>query len=71
MEEQEIKSNGTIFMIGEIQETVVPDYAVLTDGYIDIEKAGTIAISGLDSYHETKRIARLFYAKPGVEPKEI
>jgi hypothetical protein len=58
-------------MIGEIQEIVVPDYAVLTDGYIDIEKAGTIAISGLDSYHETKRIARLSYAKPGIEPKEI
>jgi flavin reductase (DIM6/NTAB) family NADH-FMN oxidoreductase RutF len=71
LEEQEIKSNGTIFMIGEIQEIVVPDYAVLTDGYIDIEKAGTIAISGLDSYHETKRIARLSYVKPGIEPKEI
>jgi flavin reductase (DIM6/NTAB) family NADH-FMN oxidoreductase RutF len=71
LEELEIKSNGTIFMIGEIQEIVVPDYAVLTDGYIDIEKAGTIAISGLDSYHETKRIARLSYAKPGIEPKEI
>ena len=44
---------------------------VSKDGYVDIERAGTIAISGLDSYHETKRIARLSYAKPGVEPKEI
>jgi len=26
---------------------------------------------GLDSYHETKRIARLSYAKPNIEPKEI
>ena len=41
------------------------------DGYVDIEKAGTIAISGLDNYHDTKSIARLSYAKPGVGPKEI
>ncbi|MDZ7625721.1 MAG: hypothetical protein U5J96_14920 [Ignavibacteriaceae bacterium] len=41
------------------------------DGYVDIERAGTIAISGLDSYHETKKTARLSYAKPGIEPKEL
>ena len=71
LEEQEIKSNGTIFIVGEIQEIILPDEIVLADGFIDIEKAGTIAISGLDSYHETKRIARLSYAKLGIEPKEI
>lgn len=71
VEEQEIKSNGTIFMIGEIIEIILPDDIFIVDGYIDLEKAGTIAISGLDGYHETKRIARLSYAKPGVEPKEF
>ena len=71
VEENEVKFNGTIFIVGEIQEIILPDEVVLTDGFIDIEKAGTITISGLDSYHETKRIARLSYAKPGVEPKEI
>jgi flavin reductase (DIM6/NTAB) family NADH-FMN oxidoreductase RutF len=71
LEEQEIKSNGTIFIVGEILEVIIPDNILMKDGYVDIEKAGTIAISGLDSYHETKRIARLSYAKPGIEPKEI
>lgn len=71
VEEQEIKYNGTIFMVGEIAEIMFPDDVVAKDGYVDIEKAGTIAISNLDSYHETKRIARLSYAKPGVEPKEL
>lgn len=71
LEEQEIKSNETIFIIGEIQEIILPDEVVLEDGFIDIKKAGTIAISGLDSYHETKRIARLSYAKQGIEPKEF
>ena len=71
VEEQEIKANGTIFIVGEIVEIILPDDFVAKDGYVDIERAGTIAISGLDSYHVTKRIARLSYAKPGVEPKEI
>lgn len=71
LEEQEIKSNRTIFIVGEIVEIILPDDVTAKDGFIDIEKAGTIAISGLDSYHETKRIARLSYAKPGVESKEI
>jgi len=50
---------------------ILPDDIVGEDGFVDIEKAETVAISGLDSYHETKRIARLSYAKPGIEPKEL
>ncbi|MBE0551780.1 MAG: flavin reductase [Ignavibacterium sp.] len=71
VEENEIKSNGTIFIVGEIVEIVLPNDVVAMDGYIDIEKAGTIAISGLDGYHDTKRIARLSYAKPGRDIEEF
>ncbi len=71
VEEQEIKYNGTIFIVGEIIEIMFPNDVVAKDGYVDIEKAGTIAISGLDSYHEIKRIARLAYAKAGIELKKI
>jgi len=71
VEEQEIKSNGTIFIVGEIIEAIIPDDVLMKDGYVDIEKAGTISISNLDSYHETKRIARLAYAKSGIEPRNL
>lgn len=71
VEEQEIKANGTIFIVGEIVELILPDDVVAKDGYVDIEKAETVVISGLDSYHEIKRIVRLSYAKPGIEPKEL
>ncbi|GAB4127668.1 MAG: flavin reductase [Ignavibacteriales bacterium] len=71
VEEHLIKSNDTIFIVGEILEVIMPDDVLTNDGYVDIEKAGTIAISGLDSYHETKRIARLSYAKPGIELREM
>jgi len=71
VEENEIKFNGTIFIVGEIIEVIIDDDLILPDGYIDIEKARTVAISSLDGYHQTKRIARLSYAKPGKKVKEI
>ena len=71
VEEEEIKFNGTILILGQIIEIILPDDIIAKDGYVDIEKAGTAVISGLDGYHETKRIARLSYAKPGAEPKKI
>jgi len=70
LEEQKIKSNETIFIVGEILEVIIPDDVISIDGFVDIEKAGTFAISGLDSYYQTKKIVRLSYAKPGIEPKE-
>jgi flavin reductase (DIM6/NTAB) family NADH-FMN oxidoreductase RutF len=56
--------NQTVLIIGEIQHLFFPDNCLCTDGFLDIEKAGTITCSGLDSYHKTNRIQRLSYAKP-------
>lgn len=62
-----IALNNTILIIGEIQHIHVPTDCIVTDGFIDLEKAGSITCSGLDSYHKTKKIARLNYAKPDKE----
>ncbi len=56
--------NNTIMIIGEIKEIYFPFDCLQEDGFIDIEKAGTITCSGLDSYHVTTRLGRLPYAKP-------
>jgi flavin reductase (DIM6/NTAB) family NADH-FMN oxidoreductase RutF len=56
--------NNTIMIIGEIKEIYFPAACLQADGYLDIEKAGTIACTGLDSYHFTNRLERLPYAKP-------
>ena len=58
--------NETEMVIGEIHELYMPEDMVDDDGYLDIEKARTACISGLDSYHSTKRIAQFSYAKPNV-----
>lgn len=56
--------NNTIMIIGEIRQLWFPADCLSEDGYLDIEKAGTISCSGLDSYHTTQRLLRLNYAKP-------
>jgi len=67
----DIQLNGTILVIGKVVQLYFPEHAWCLDGFVDIEKAGTIACSGLDSYHKTNRIARLSYAKPDKDPVEL
>jgi len=63
VDEQVIKINGTILLIGEIQELIIPDTSISDDGFIDLQKAGTITSVGLDAYYTTEKIDRLSYAK--------
>ncbi len=70
-EKHELKINGTLLIIGQVIEVITPEHCILSSGAIDIEKAGTVAVSGLDCYHSTKQIARLSYAKPFKLPEEI
>jgi flavin reductase (DIM6/NTAB) family NADH-FMN oxidoreductase RutF len=70
-EKHPLSINGTIFIIGEIKHIIVPEDVIQPDGFVDIEKAGTVTCSGLDSYHTTNRLARLTYAKTDSFPKEI
>lgn len=69
-EHHELAINGTHFVIGEIVLLDVPDDAVAEDGSLDLGTAGTIALSGLDSYHRTSRVKRMAYAKPDQPPRE-
>jgi len=51
----EIKYNGTILIIGEIEHLLLPDDA-LVDNDIDLEAANSVGISGLNSYYSLKKI---------------
>lgn len=68
---QTLEINRTVLVIGEISEIFIGADAVAEDGYVDIEKIGTVAVSGLDSYHTTQRLGRLSYAKPGQDIKKL
>ena len=59
-----IELNNTLLIIGEIQHLYLDQSAIADDGFVDLEKLGSITCSGLDSYHRTSKISRLSYAKP-------
>lgn len=56
--------NNAEMIIGEIIHINIKDNIVSDDGYVDIEQAGSIAVSSLDGYHRTELLSRLTYAKP-------
>ncbi|RYD74378.1 MAG: flavin oxidoreductase, partial [Sphingobacteriales bacterium] len=56
--------NNTVMIIGMIDQLYFPNNCLEPVGYLDIEKAGTISCTGLDSYHTGQRLERLNYAKP-------
>jgi flavin reductase (DIM6/NTAB) family NADH-FMN oxidoreductase RutF len=60
----ELKINNTSLVIGEILGVYINDAFWVEDGYLDIEKAGSLAGTGLDGYHKTLQLERLSYAKP-------
>jgi len=62
-----ISTNNTILIVGQIRHVYFPNDCLCNDGFLDIEKASSITCSGLDSYHSTKRLARLSYAKADKE----
>jgi flavin reductase (DIM6/NTAB) family NADH-FMN oxidoreductase RutF len=70
-EHQVLRINGTHLVIGEIVLVDVPEHSLAADGAVDLAAAGTVAISGLDSYHEPKIITRMAYAKPGIAPRRL
>ncbi|MEP6390518.1 MAG: flavin reductase family protein [Halioglobus sp.] len=70
-DQQTIALNQTHLVIGEIVHAHAPQDCFAEDGSIDIEAAGSVALSGLDSYHETRRVKRMAYAKPDLPPREL
>ncbi len=61
-----IEGNDVMMVVGRVTEVEFPESCLADDGYLDLEGAGTVALSSLDTYHATKRLAHLSYAKPDI-----
>lgn len=66
-----ITLNNTQFIIGEITHVMCNEKAIQAGGYIDVEALQTVSVSGLDSYHSSKRLSRLSYAKPATQSHQL
>ena len=68
-EHQELAVNGTNLVIGEVTLASFPDECLRSDGSLDLAEAGSVALSGLDSYHRAEPPMRMAYAKPDLPPR--
>jgi flavin reductase (DIM6/NTAB) family NADH-FMN oxidoreductase RutF len=66
-----IKYNNTFLIIGAVKDVYLEKEIVQPDGFIAVEKAGSITSLGIDGYYVATPVARYDYAKPGKEPSKI
>ena len=66
-----IKLNDTFLVIGRIISVHLNPEIVQSDGFIELDKAGSVCSNGIDGYYNTQKIDRFSYAKPGVKPVKL
>jgi flavin reductase (DIM6/NTAB) family NADH-FMN oxidoreductase RutF len=62
-----IELNDTILVIGEIIYVSLNDELIKEDGFVDLNLAETVTVSGMDAYFTTQKLGRFNYAKPDEE----
>jgi flavin reductase (DIM6/NTAB) family NADH-FMN oxidoreductase RutF len=67
-EKHEIAANGTILVVGAVQECYLPPEIVAKDGFLDLTAADSVSGSGLDAYYQPTPLGRYAYARPGKKP---
>ena len=70
-EHQELSINKTHLVIGEVVLVDIPEQGLMADGSLDLGHCGTVALTGLDTYHRAAPIKRMAYAKPDLPPREV
>ncbi len=66
-----IKENDCIFVIGKVQHIYVDKEIQDEDGWLNLERAQTVCIDGLDGYALPQILNRFSYAKPGESIKTL
>jgi flavin reductase (DIM6/NTAB) family NADH-FMN oxidoreductase RutF len=66
-----IRFNDTFLVIGQIISVALDDSLIATDGFLELEKAGSVCSNGIDAYYTGSKIGRFAYAKPGIKPHKI
>ncbi|RSK49878.1 flavin reductase family protein [Hymenobacter rigui] len=72
LQELPIEANGTVLLVGRVEHVYLPDDNVQRpDGSLDLAAAGTVALSGLDTYYAATPVARYGYARPNQPLPEL
>lgn len=63
-----IPINNTLMVVGSVEHLKIPDETILDTWHVDLEKAGDVGISGLNSYYHIRKKAQYPYARPEAFP---
>lgn len=63
-----IPCNNTLMIIGEVEHLIIPDGALEKEGYVNLDLAGSVGISGLNTYCSIKNISSFPYARVSETP---
>lgn len=66
-----IKLNNTFLVIGEVIHVMLADDIILSDGFLTLDKSGSVSSNGIDGYYSTQLIGRFEYAKPNVKLEKL
>ena len=66
-----LEENECRFIVGAMEQIYLQDEIVSEDGFINLEKAGSVSATGLDGYALPRILDRFSYAEPEKEPKSI
>ena len=61
-----IKQNNTFLVIGAVTDVLIDDKLMEEDGFIALEKAGSMSCLGVDAYYKTELFERFGYARPDI-----
>ena len=67
----EILESNTLFVVGQIEAVYFPTRIMQGDGQLNLSELETVAISGLNNYHEPRLISSFGYARPGEFPLNL
>uniref|UniRef100_UPI00404860A9 flavin reductase family protein n=1 Tax=Algoriphagus sp. TaxID=1872435 RepID=UPI00404860A9 len=70
-EVQTLQINQTVLVIARIEQVFVAEKGLREDGSLDYDVLGTVAVTGLDEYHQGQSLGRHSYPKPGIYPSKI
>jgi flavin reductase (DIM6/NTAB) family NADH-FMN oxidoreductase RutF len=74
IEDNEVKSNGSRLIIGEVQEIIIKEDYLEENGQIDLEKANDVCVTGLNQYSSVNKFKDMPYARlselPNFKQKE-
>lgn len=69
--EYHIKENDTILIVASIESLFVAEELIQEDGWLNLDKASTVAINGLDGYAKPSLLDRFKYARPNQETQSF